>query len=134
MIFDHCLLKTIANSLDFGDFRQIILYFGLSTWTHIEYGVHFCFFGFIICIYIEQFSFKFVRCTLLINGFGSKSRTVDYFFHQLVLHKTYRPSTFSVMLQLKDLISETVKYPNKAKMVGNWSFFEKKSTVTYWFY
>jgi len=28
-IFDHCLLKK-ANSLDFGDLRQIILYFGLS--------------------------------------------------------------------------------------------------------
>ena len=28
--FDHCLLK-IANSLEFGDIRQIILYFGLST-------------------------------------------------------------------------------------------------------
>ena len=27
----------LTNSLDFGDFRQIILYFGLSTWTHIEY-------------------------------------------------------------------------------------------------
>ena len=29
--FDHCLLKQIANSLDLGDFRQLILYFGLST-------------------------------------------------------------------------------------------------------
>jgi len=28
-IFDHCLLKRIANSLDFGDIWQIILYFGL---------------------------------------------------------------------------------------------------------
>jgi len=28
-----------ANSLDFGDFRQIILYFGLSTCTHIEYRI-----------------------------------------------------------------------------------------------
>jgi len=26
-----------ANSLDFGDVRQIILYFGLSIWTHIGY-------------------------------------------------------------------------------------------------
>jgi len=25
------------------------------------------------------------------------------------MHKTYRPSTFSVILQLKDLISENVK-------------------------
>jgi len=30
-IFDHGLLFYLANSLDFGDFRQIILYFGLST-------------------------------------------------------------------------------------------------------
>jgi len=29
-IFDHCLLNKIANSLDFGDFWQIILYFGIS--------------------------------------------------------------------------------------------------------
>jgi len=26
-------VKKIANTLDFGDFRQIILYFGLSVWT-----------------------------------------------------------------------------------------------------
>jgi len=31
MIFDHRLLTNIANSLDFGDFRQIILYFGRFT-------------------------------------------------------------------------------------------------------
>jgi len=30
-MFDHSLLKQIANALDFGDFWQIILYFGLST-------------------------------------------------------------------------------------------------------
>ena len=29
--------EKIANQIDFGEFRQIILYFGLSTWTHIEY-------------------------------------------------------------------------------------------------
>jgi len=60
----------------------------------------------------------------LINSFGLKSRTltqqtVDYIFHQLVLHnlcndillmhKTYRPSMFSVLLQFKDLISENIK-------------------------
>ena len=27
----------------------------------------------------------------------------------LLMHKTYRPSTFSVLLQLKDLISEKMK-------------------------
>ena len=56
---DHCLYKKEeANSLDFGEFRQIILYFGLSTWTHFEYRITsstliyilFRFFGFIICI------------------------------------------------------------------------------------
>jgi len=29
------LLKK-TNSLDFVDFRKIILYFGLSIWTHID--------------------------------------------------------------------------------------------------
>ena len=56
--FWSLLVKKIVNSLDFGDFRQIILYFGLSTWTHIEYRIKsstvtytfFCFFCFIICI------------------------------------------------------------------------------------
>ena len=37
--FDDILLFYLANSLDFGDFRQIILYFGLSTWTHFEYRI-----------------------------------------------------------------------------------------------
>jgi len=31
MIFEHCLLTKIANWLDLGDVRQIILYFGLDT-------------------------------------------------------------------------------------------------------
>ena len=67
--------------------------------------------------------FKFVRCTTLIDIFGSKSRTLtqqnrQLFFHQLVLHilcndillmqKTYRPSMFSALLQLKDLISKKI--------------------------
>jgi len=34
------------------------------------------------------------------------------------MHKTNRPSTFSVLLQLKYLISENMKYPNKVKTVG----------------
>jgi len=51
------------------------------------------------------------------------NKTVDYYFDQLVLHilgkklcndillmhTTYRPSTFSVLLQLKDLMSENMK-------------------------
>ena len=35
-IVDHYLVKTI-----FGDFRQTILYFGLSIWTHIKYRIQF---------------------------------------------------------------------------------------------
>jgi len=79
------LLK-LANSLDFGDFRQIIFYFGFSTLTHIEYRTNsstmtytlFCLFGVIICISffirknqlsIKQFFLEIVRCM-----FGSKSR------------------------------------------------------------
>ena len=48
------------------------------------------------------------------------NKTVDYICHQLVLcvcvcndillmHTTYRPSTFSVLLQLEDFISENMK-------------------------
>ena len=44
------------------------------------------------------------------------NKTVDYCFHQLVLHilcnfcaVTYRPSMFSVLLQLRDLIVENMK-------------------------
>jgi len=28
-----------SKSMDFGDFKQIILYFGLSIWTHFEYRI-----------------------------------------------------------------------------------------------
>jgi len=28
-----------GNQLDFGDFRQIILYFALFIWAHIEYRI-----------------------------------------------------------------------------------------------
>ena len=28
-----------ANPLDFGEFRQIILYFGFSIWPHIDYRI-----------------------------------------------------------------------------------------------
>ena len=38
-IFGHSFDEKIANQLDFGDFRQIFLYFGLSIWTHIEYRI-----------------------------------------------------------------------------------------------
>jgi len=34
------------------------------------------------------------------------------------MHKNFRPSPFSVLLQLKDLISENMKYTNKVKNVG----------------
>jgi len=34
------------------------------------------------------------------------------------MHTTYRPSIFSVLLQLKDLISENMKISNKVKIVG----------------
>ena len=54
LCYDHCLLKEIANSLDFRGFRQIILYFELSTWTHIVYRlkkhstlIYFCFLFFL---------------------------------------------------------------------------------------
>jgi len=56
----------------------------------------------------------------MIYIFGLKSRTLTQqnsrFFSLHILcndillkHKTYRPSTFSVLLQLKDLISENMK-------------------------
>ena len=37
--FWQLFVKKIANSLDFGEFRQIIMYFELSTRTHIEYSI-----------------------------------------------------------------------------------------------
>ena len=42
----------------------------------------------------------------------------------LLMHKTYRPSMFSVLTQLKDLISENIKYPNKVKIVGKGGCFQ----------
>ena len=85
-------VKKIANSLDFGDFRQISLDFGLSTWTNIEYRIKrstvtytlFCFFGFIRCIHFFirknqlsiEHSFLICKMYTLINIFGSKSRTL----------------------------------------------------------
>ena len=86
-MFDHCLLKK-ANSLDF---RKIILYFVLSIWTH-EYRIKverwhilFWFFRLTICmpffmrkniLLSNRFFSIFVRCSPLINNFGSKSRTL----------------------------------------------------------
>ena len=84
----HRLLKKIANSLDFGDFRQIILYIGLSTSTHIEYIIKSSMVTYPFLLFwihnnyirkkltIEQFFSKFVRCTPLNYIFGSKSRTL----------------------------------------------------------
>jgi len=37
MSIEECSVTKMANQLDFGDFRQIIVYFVLSIWTHIEY-------------------------------------------------------------------------------------------------
>ena len=123
--------KREAHSLDFGDFRQIILYLGLSTWTHIEYIINvvrwhilsFCFFRLTICIpfFIRKkstfyrtgfFFINYVRCTPLINMFGSKSRTLRQHNSRLfisttslahcvwtflcndilLMHRTYRPT------------------------------------------
>ena len=57
------------------------------------------------------------------------------------MHKTYRPSIFSGLLQLKDLISENMKISKmKSKLLAkegvfNIIFFGKKmNTVTYCFY
>ena len=94
-------------------------------------------FGFIICKpffikkkYFLSNSFNIVRCTYTFDQYclartheHLHNKTVDYFFHQLVLHilckrlcinillmhKTYRPSRLSVLLQLKVLISQNMK-------------------------
>ena len=92
--FNHCLLNKNSKFTWFCDFRQTILYFGLSTRTHIEYRINSstvsytlcCFFRLTICVpffirkrqlSIKQFWVfsKLVKCTLLITIFGSKSRT-----------------------------------------------------------
>ena len=74
--------------------------------------------------FYQKVYFYFVRCTVLINIFGSKSRTLTQQNSRLfvstlyvnclcndmlLMHKTYRPNMFSVLLQLKDLISENMK-------------------------
>jgi len=60
------------------------------------------------------------------------NKTVDYFFHQLVKHifvcnailLMHKTSIFSVLLQLKDLISENIQIKSKllAKVVFDISF------------
>jgi len=59
------------------------------------------------------FSSKCVRCTPLINTFGSKSRTLrqqnSRLFCSTSLAHFYRPSILVFVLQLKDLISENIK-------------------------
>ena len=92
-------VKQIANSLDFGDFRQIILYFGLSTWTHIEYRIKSSTltYSYFFSILDKQYVFIYILCEHFVP--------IDI----RLMHKTYRPSMFSVLLQLKDLISENMK-------------------------
>ena len=137
MIFDHCLLKKITNSLDFGNFRQISLNFGLSTWTHnyksntiksstvTFFYIFFCFLGFIICIPFfirEKINFLSNSCFSARNHEHLHNKTVDFFYINqfctfcvflcndiLLVQTTYRPGTFSVVLQPNDLISENMK-------------------------
>ena len=57
----------------------------------------------------------------------------------LLMHKTHIPSTFSVSLQLKDLISENMKISKPSQNCWQWwvcstSFFAKTRTVAYCFY
>ena len=77
------IVKTIANSIDFGGFSQIILYFGLSTWTHIEYRIKRS------TIYLFLLSIKqlfFQICN--INIFGSKSQTLTQQNSRLLFSST----------------------------------------------
>ena len=120
----------------------------------------FCFFGFTICIHFfikkrtfYQFIFLICKMYTFDQQFGSKSLTQQnsrlfFFTNQfctfcvnllcngiLLMHTTYRSSTFSVQLQLKDFISENkVKIKVKIGDKGSISLFEKiTSTVTYCF-
>ena len=124
-------VKQIANSLDFGDLWQIILYFGLSTWTHIEYWIKSMVTYLLFWIHNNTYEHLW-SIVLAQNHELLPNKTVDHFFHQLVLHilckllwnailfmhTTYRHSMFSVLLQFKDLISENMKISNKVKIVG----------------
>ena len=103
IIFDHCLLTIfLANWLVLCDFRQIILYLGLSTWTHIEYRIKsisgtysfFCFFGFII--YNVPFYIKkqlFIGQFLIIR----KMFTFDKYFW-LEITNTYTTKQWNICL------------------------------------
>ena len=102
--FGHCLFNKIANSLDFTDFRQIILYFGLSTWTHIEYKIKkygdiyfFGFFEFIICIpFFVKPKSTFYRTVLFEL---CKMYTFDqYFWLELLHNKTFDYISYQLVL------------------------------------
>ena len=101
------LVKKIANQLDFGDFRQLILYFGVSGISNIELKLarwHIPFFLFIltICIsflirklstFYRTFVSKFVKNYTIVQVFCSTSRTLviynttfDYFVLTSLAH------------------------------------------------
>ena len=119
--FDHCLLNQIANSFDLGDFRQILLYFGLSTWIHIEYRIKrstvtytcFCFFGFKICIPFfvrkNQLSIK--------QFFGKKRARWPYCFYWLVEFSIIFPAIYvnikNNLAKIKKLSKTSLKQQKK---------------------
>ena len=120
------LLKKSANSLDIGDFKQILLYFGFSTWTHFEYWIKsstvtysfFCFFRFnnmYIFLHKKKINFlsssSFKICKMYTFDPYFLARNHEYFIFFicpfcgsylctdiLLMHTTYRPSMFSVFL------------------------------------
>ena len=91
----------MANQLDFGDFRQIIVYFVLSIWTPIEYRTRistvtyafFCFFRLTICIPFQTF------CRTVFSKFV-KMYTIDQKQarnHEHLDNKTHFVWSFSTM-------------------------------------
>ena len=104
-------VRKTTNALDFDEFRQIILYFSLSTWTHIAYRIkikvvrwHILFFCFFLIHNMYTFRHKkktFYRTLFLFNLKDvhlwliclarNHNTTVDYFFHQLVLYNLCKP-------------------------------------------
>ena len=82
---------------------------------------------------IEHFFIKFVTCTPLINMFGTYTtkQSINLFINlfgtcngTLLMYTTYRPSTFSVVLQLKDFISENMKISKiKSKLLAKVGVF-----------
>ena len=117
------------NLLDFGDFRQIIFVFGLSAWTNIEYRIKISTVTFASLdkhyVYLSslekqnKFLSNIFICTPLMFIFGSKSQQSSRLFCTLcvnfvcndilLMHTTYIPSSFNVLLNLKDLICKNMK-------------------------